>query len=72
MTLTATHLGLNQVDLLPRFMGPQAQSFPSADGTLRVVRLAVSGTLPVGTYVVDVNAATALGTDFDSVSVVVY
>jgi uncharacterized protein (TIGR03790 family) len=72
VTLTATHLGLNQVDLLPRFMGPQAQSFPSADGTLRVVRLAVSGTLPVGTYVVDVNAATALGTDFDSVSVVVY
>ncbi len=70
--LTATHMGLNQVDFLPRFQGPNAEHFQSPDDNLRVVRLPFSGNLAVGTYLLEVNANSPAGTDFDSVTVVVF
>jgi hypothetical protein len=72
VTLTATHLGLQQVDFLSRFLGPNAVTYPSADATLRVVRLPFTGNLTAGTYVLDVSATSPAGTDSDSVTIVVY
>lgn len=72
VTLTAAHLGLNQVDFLPRFQGPQAVTYPSADATLRVVRLPFNGNFSAGTYVLEASATSPAGTDTDSVTIVVY
>jgi len=71
VTLTATHLGLNAVDILPRFLGPNATTFRSADETLRVIQLQVPGTLSAGTYVFEASASSALGSETNLVTVVV-
>lgn len=71
VTLTATHLGLTGADILPRFSGVNASAFHSADETLRVVQLQVPGTLSAGTYVFDVTVTSALGSETDSVTVII-
>ncbi|MFK5955501.1 MAG: TIGR03790 family protein [Planctomycetota bacterium] len=71
VNLTAAHLGLTNADILPRFSGPHASVFRSADETVRVVQLLVPGTLSAGTYTFDVQANSSLGSAADSVTVVI-
>ena len=73
LTLTATHLGLHQVDFLPRLQGSNAQSYPSADGNLRTIRLgSIASNLGVGTYLLELDAASPAGSDSDSLTIVVF
>ncbi len=62
LTLTAPHLGMQQVDVLPRFFSPVAQRFRSADDTVRATSLLLPP-LSVGTYTFDIAASNAAGSD---------
>ncbi len=68
LTLTASHLGLQQVDVLPRFFSPAAQRYRSADDTVRATSL-ILPPLSVGTYTFDIAASNAAGMDSASLTV---
>jgi len=71
-TVTAAALGWQQRDILPLLPGLGAVRYPAADDTVTAVRFTVPGTLPPGSYLLEVDAASPAGSDHDSVQVDVY
>jgi len=71
VTVTAAHLGWNQLDIGASFLGPQASLYPSADGTLWASRLHLPGGLAPGSYLIEATAVSAAGSDSDSRTLVV-
>ena len=67
-TVSAAHLGWNQLDLRPQFAPGKATHYGSAGDLLRSARLTVTGGLAAGSYLVEVSAVSPAGSDLQSVT----
>ncbi len=71
-TVTSAAMGWNSYDFSARLDALGAQYFESASGDLRSVRVTVPGTLPVGSYLIEIQAQGGAGSDHDSEVVDLY
>ena len=71
VTVTAAHMGWNQLDITHRFKAPGAVLYTSADNTVVSSRLEdLIPSIP-GTYFIEITVSSPAGSDYGSVTIIV-
>ncbi len=70
--VTSAAMGWNALNIKPHLSSLAAEYFDSAGGELRSIRITVPNNLAVGSYLIEVSATSAAGSDFDSLTIDVY